>query len=286
VCELLAVRPGETVVDCTIGLGGHGALFAKALGPSGMLVGLDVDPNNLKTAAGRLAGAPCRVDLIRANFAQVQDVLASLNLELVDVLFADLGISSTQLADAARGFSFQQEGPLDMRMDPDLTVTAGALVNRLKERDLADLIFHFSQEPASRRIARKICEVRRDGRITTTGKLAATVAEAVGVDPRSRRSKIHPATRTFMALRIAVNEELKNLDTLLAAAPGILRPGGRFGIISFHSLEDKPIKLDFRKRKSENTYRVVTPKPVTAEEDERERNPRSRSAKLRVAARL
>jgi 16S rRNA (cytosine1402-N4)-methyltransferase len=196
-----------------------------------------------------------------------------------------LGISSSQLDDAARGLSFQREGPLDMRLDPRLKVTAAALINGLREKDLGDLIFENAQEFAARRIAGRICEARRDSRITTTTRLAAVVANALGVNPESRKSKIHPATKTFMALRMAVNQELRNLNALLEAAPKVLCPGGRFGVIAFHSNEDKPVKLDFRQRKAEGIYRILTKKPVVAEEDERRHNPRSRSAKLRVAVR-
>lgn len=286
VLELLSIQPGETVVDLTIGLGGHAADFVTALGSAGLLIGMDADPANLESAGQRLASAACRVVLLRSNFAQAREALASVGVERVDVLFADLGISSVQLTAPERGFAFSVEGPLDMRLDPDQAVTAADLVNRLKERDLADVIYRNSQEPGARRIARKICEVRRGGRITTTTRLAKVVCDALGVDPASHRAKIHPATRTFMALRIAVNDELRNLDALLAVAPELLKVGGRFGVISFHSLEDKPIKLDFRKRKNENIYRVITNKPVVADEDERRDNPRSRSAKLRVAVRL
>ncbi len=284
--ELLAVRKGETVLDATVGLGGHARLFAAALGPAGTLIGLDVDAGNLDEARKSLADAPCRVELVQANFAGFRETLESVEVERVDVLFADLGVSSTQLDDAGRGFSFQSDGPLDMRMDPRLSMTATDIVNRLKERELGDLLYGNAQEFAARRIARRICQARRDGRITTTTRLSKIVASAVGVDPASRKSKIHPATRTFLALRIAVNDEIACLEALLEAAPDALNPGGRIGIIAFHSGEDRPVKLDFRKRKNEGVYRVVTKKPVTADPTERRSNPRSRSAKLRVAVRL
>jgi 16S rRNA (cytosine1402-N4)-methyltransferase len=274
------------VVDATVGLGGHAALLAEASGATGRLIGLDVDPANIEIAGKRLAGSAARVDLIRGNFSGLPAVLASLGLDKVDVLFADLGVSSTQLDQAQRGFSFQRDGPLDMRIDPDRPVTAAAIINRLKERDLAEVIWRYAQEPASRRIAKRICEERRNGRITTTLHLARVVCDALGVSPGQHRGRTHPATRTFLALRIAVNEEISNLESLLEAAPSLLRPGGRFGIISFHSLEDKPIKLDFRKRKTENIYQLATTKPIVASEQERAANPRSRSAKLRVAIRL
>lgn len=273
------------MLDATIGLGGHARLLAKAIGSDGRLIGLDVDPANLELARQVLSDAPCRVDLVHGNFSEVRAVLASLGLERVDVLLADLGISSTQLDEPERGFSFQNDGPLDMRLDPRLTTTAADLVNRLKERELADLMYFNAQEMRSRRIARRICDVRREGRITRTGQLAEIVCKVLGADPRSRRSRIHPATRTFMALRMAVNDEIPNLEALLAAAPGILAPGGRIGVIAFHSVEDKPVKNDFRTRKKGGVYEIVTKKPVIAEPEERRANPRSRSAKLRVARR-
>lgn len=287
VCELLALREGETVVDATIGLGGHARLLAERLGPTGTLIGLDVDPANLETARQALADrkSACRMELVHANFAELPDVLVSLGLTQVDAILADLGISSRQLEEPARGFSFQREGPLDMRLDARLMVTATDLVNRMREQELGDLLYFNAQETAGRRIARRICEARKNSRITTTTRLAEIVASAVGVDPESRKSKIHPATRTFLALRMAVNEEIENLEALLEAAPRLLSPGGRFGVIAFHSVEDKPVKLDFRKRKSEGIYQILTKKPVVASDDERRSNPRSRSAKLRAVMR-
>ena len=284
--ELLAVRRGEVVVDATVGLGGHARLFAEALGPDGTLIGLDMDPANLELARRTLADVQPHVELIHANFAELPEALASVGVNSVDVLLADLGVSSTQLDEAQRGFSFQREGPLDMRMDPRGTVKAADLVNRLSEKELGDLLYYNAQEFAGRKIARRICEVRREGRITTTTRLAEVVAGAVGVDPNSRKSKIHPATRTFLALRMAVNEETANLQALLEAAPSLMKPDGRVGVISFHSVEDKAVKTDFRRRKNEEIYRIATKKPVVADEDERRTNPRSRSAKLRVAVRL
>lgn len=286
VCELLDVRRGETVVDATVGLGGHARLFAETLGPEDTLIGLDVDPVNLTEAQEALSTVGCRVRLLHANFGELPTVLDSVGVEQVDVLFADLGVSSTQLDTASRGFSFQRDGPLDMRMDPRLEVTAADLVNRVKERDLGDLLYYNAQEFAGRKIAHRICEARRHKRITTTEQLARVVAGALGVDPDSRRAKIHPATRTFLALRIAVNDEITHLQALLEAAPARLKPGGRIGVIAFHSVEDKPVKTDFRRRKNDGVYRIVTKKPVTADAEERRANPRSRSAKLRVAIRL
>ncbi len=287
VLDLLSPGPGETVVDLTVGLGGHALMLADRIGGDGVLVGFDVDPLNLEKARHALNDCACRVELIQANFREARESLAAVGVKQVDVLLADLGVSSTQLDDPERGFSFQGDGPLDMRMDPRLEVTASDIVNRIKEKELADILYYNAQEMASRRIAKRICEARRDGRITTTARLMEVTARAVGVpDPASRRSRIHPATRTFQALRMAVNDEIGCLGALLDTAPDILSPGGRIGVIAFHSVEDKPVKVDFRKRKDEGIYRVLTKKPVVADEDERRRNPRSRSAKLRVAVRL
>jgi 16S rRNA (cytosine1402-N4)-methyltransferase len=283
--ELLAVKRGDIVLDGTVGLGGHARMLGEPLGPDGTLIGLDVDPANLRRAGEQLSDLPCRVELRRANFTEAGEVLESLAIEGVDVLFADLGVSSTQLDDPDRGFSFQRDGPLDMRLDRDQKETAADLVNRLKERELGDLLYYNAQEFASRRIAKRICEARRTRRITTTGRLAEVVASAVGVDPTSRKSKIHPATRTFLALRMAVNDEIPRLLAFLESAPSMLVPGGRIGVITFHSGEDKPVKLDFRRRKNEGVYRIETKKPIVADAEERRVNPRSRSAKLRVAVR-
>lgn len=286
VCELLDVQPGDFVVDATVGLAGHARVLAECAGEEGLLIGLDADPANLQLAKAALEDSPGRVKLFHANFCDLPEVLHELKIDRVDVILADLGVSSTQLDQADRGFSFRMDGPLDMRMNPELEITATELVNSLDERELADLIYYNAQEMASRRIAKRICQYRREGRITTTLQLANLVALALGVNPNSRKQKIHPATRTFLALRIAVNREIKSLETLLHDAPDLLKPGGRFGVISFHSVEDKPVKLDFRQRKNERIYHILTKKPVVADDAERRRNPRSRSAKLRVATRL
>ncbi len=285
VVELLAPHPGDVVVDTTVGAGGHARLLAQAIGPAGILCCVDVDAAARDIARERLADGPCRVTLHRGNFADLGPVLDAAGISAVDVMLADLGVSSMQLGDPERGFSFATDGPLDMRMDDRLEGRAADLVNSLGEKQLADLVYHYSQERFSRRIAKRICRVRRDGRITTTRQLADVVCKALGVDPRSRRSKIHPATRTFQALRIAVNDELAALEKLLDQAPQYLKPGGRIGVISFHSLEDGMVKRDFRRRKAAGVYEIVTKRPVVAGEEERGSNPRARSAKLRVARR-
>jgi len=259
--------------------------MADRLGPTGLLIGLDVDASNLATAKRTLEGAESRVVLTRENFRNLDVVLAEAGIDGVDVLLVDLGISSAQLGDPARGFSFQSDGPLDMRMDERLGDQASDLINRLGERELADLIYFNANERASRRIAKAIYRERRDQRITTTARLVSIIGHALGVDPNSRWSKIHPATRTFQALRIAVNDELGALTELLEKAPRCLNPGGRFAAISFHSLEDRLVKRAFRQSRTDGVYEVVTKRPVVAGEEERRTNPRSRSAKLRVAIR-
>jgi 16S rRNA (cytosine1402-N4)-methyltransferase len=285
VAELLAVQPGEVVLDCTVGLGGHARMLAEPIGGEGLLIGTDVDESNLDLAARRLEGCGCPHRLFRCNFGEMDEALAAAAIDAVDVVLADIGVSSSQLADGRRGFSFQIEGPLDMRMDDRLPETASDLVNRLAESDLADLIYRYGQERYSRRIARAIHYARFRERISTTTRLAEVVAGALKVDPASRAAKIHPATRTFQALRIAVNDELGALQRLLEKAPRYLSPGGRIGVISFHSLEDGIVKEDFRRRKSDEIYTLLTKKPVTATVEEIKKNPRSRSAKFRVAVR-
>ncbi|HOA74154.1 MAG TPA: 16S rRNA (cytosine(1402)-N(4))-methyltransferase RsmH [Phycisphaerae bacterium] len=288
VMEFVAPRPGEVVVDATVGHGGHARLFAQAIGESGRLIGLDVDPGNLERARARLfdgAYARPHIDLIRANFRELETVLDSLGLARVDVIFADLGVSTDQLLDPTRGLTFTEDGPLDMRLDDRLEETASDLVNALSENELSDLIFFNSQERFSRRIAKRICEVRRNGRIRTTQQLVRIVCSAVGSSPESRREKIHPATRTFLALRMAVNDEMGNLAALLEAAPRRLAPGGRIGVIAFHSGEDRVVKQDFLDRKRAALYEIATKKPIRPSSEEMQRNPRSRSAKLRVARR-
>lgn len=286
VCELLAPGPGEIVADLTVGLGGHAALLADCIGAEGVLIGIDVDQRNLDATRRRLAGAACRVVLRRCNFDSFERVLDEEGIEQVDVLFADLGMSSTQLDDPMRGFSFRHDGPLDMRMDDRLERTAESIVNAYRENDLADVFYFNSQERFSRRIAKRICAVRREKRIKTTTELSHIVCGAMGVNPESRRSKIHPATRVFQALRIAVNQELSSLSTMLEKAPSRLKVGGRIGVVAFHSLEDGIVKRDFRSRKQEGVYELLNKRPIIADSDERERNPRSRSAKFRAAKRM
>lgn len=278
----LSLQGHETILDCTVGSGGHSLqFFDKALSHGG-LIGLDFDETQLELARGRLARYGDRVGLYRRNFAECDAVLAELGLEAVDVILADLGVSSVQLDDSARGLSFLHDGPLDMRLDLRQGTKASDLVNSLPESALADLLFDLAQESHSRKIARRICRARHDRRIRTTGELADIVA---GAAPGGVRGKIHPATRTFLALRVAVNDEVSNLERLLDKVPRLLRPGGRVAVISFQSTEDRLVKRSFQRGKRAGVYRIRTPKPIVADQRERAENPRSRSAKLRIAER-
>ena len=286
--EFLAVRRGGTYIDATLGLGGHSWEIAKRLGPKGHLIGVDKDPSALERARERLTNPPPelasewpKVELVHASFADVAQHVAPAS---ADGLLADLGVSSMQLENAARGFSFQADGPLDMRMNPHSGLTAEQVVNRFDERELADAIYEFGEERRSRRIARAIVRARP---IHTTAQLAEVISAAARPMNQAER-RIHPATRTFQALRILVNRELDDLRELLSAgaAPQVLRPGGRLVVISFHSLEDRIVKDALRDGARDGVYRVLTKKPATADQEEVDRNPRSRSAKLRAAERI
>jgi 16S rRNA (cytosine1402-N4)-methyltransferase len=294
--DFLAVRRGGTYIDATVGLGGHSYEIAKRLGAPGHLIGLDKDPAALKIAGFRLSASGFRtqvdpeagsrepradwpeVTLLHRSFAEIAK---GQKPGSVDGILADIGVSSLQLDDAARGFSFQAEGPLDMRMDPRSERTAEQVVNHLDERQLADVIYEFGEERRSRRIARAICRSRP---IRSTAHLADVISAAARP---MKPERIHPATRTFQALRIFVNRELDDLKALLEAAPRILKPGGRVVVISFHSLEDRIVKDAFREGAiKDKHFRVLTKKPVTATELESDRNPRARSAKLRAAEKV
>ncbi len=283
VLRVLNPQPGQVIVDATLGAGGHARLLAERLGPTGRLIGLDRDPAMLELAQPRLAGLP--VTLVHANFDRLQGVLDELGVAAVDGVLADLGVCSDQLDAAERGLSFSQPGPLDMRLNPEEGEPARALLQRLSERDLADLIYEYGEERFSRRIARRIVEVRKQTPIATTEQLAELVRRCVPRSPRKgfrKRPPIDPATRVFQALRIAVNDELGALDRLLQVLPRCLRPGGVAVIISFHSLEDRRVKQAFRDKA---VWEGLTKKPVEAGDDEVRDNPRARSAKLRAAVR-
>jgi 16S rRNA (cytosine1402-N4)-methyltransferase len=286
--EFLAVQRGGTIIDLTLGLGGHSWEIAKRLGAQGHLIGFDKDPAALERARERLTSPPPelagdwpQIELVHASFAEVSQHVAPAD---ADAMLADLGVSSMQLEDAGRGFSFQADGPLDMRMNTLSGLTAEQVVNRFDERELADAIYEFGEERRSRRIARAICRARP---IHTTAQLAAVVSAAARPMNQAER-RIHPATRTFQALRILVNRELDDLRELLGpnAALKVLKPAGRLVVISFHSLEDRIVKDALREGAHQGRFRVLTKKPVTANEEEIDRNPRARSAKLRAAERI
>ena len=289
----LNVRPGGRYIDATLGAGGHAAGILRASAPTGELLGLDADPEAVAFAAEQLRPFGDRFVLRARNFRHLSTVATRQGFEQVDGILMDLGLSSRQLADAQRGFSFSQEGPLDMRLDPSAGTTAADLVNSLSESELAQILWEYGEERYARRIAGAIVGNRP---VRTTGQLADLVAQTIG-----RREKIHPATRTFQALRIAVNQELGALDEALPQARDLLQPGGRLAVIAFHSLEDRLVKR-FYQRESRDcicppeapfcvcehqaTLKVITRKPIRPSEAEVEENPRSRSARLRVAERL
>ena len=281
--EQISLPPDAVMVDATIGQGGHSLLFGKTLGPEAIIVGLDVDKNSIRRAQFILKELACKVILQHCNFSQISEEVHKQGIDKADFILADLGLCSAQLADVRFGLSFQTNMPLDMRIDERLKTTAADIVNNADEKSLADLIYKFGQERASRRIARFIVRHRGREPITTTGQLAGIVCKALGKTGRSRKSKIHPATRTFQALRIAVNNELENLEKLLASAPKLLNKSGYIAIISFHSLEDRLVKNDFKQNEKENIYRIITKKPIVPTREEIAENRRARSAKLRIA---
>jgi 16S rRNA (cytosine1402-N4)-methyltransferase len=275
--ELLAVRPGGTYVDGTVGLGGHAAEILRRSAPDGRLTGADRDAEALVRAGETLTVFGDRVRLLHADYRELPALLGD---ERPDGVLLDLGVSSLQLDSPDRGFSFRSEGPLDMRMDRSQGETAAQVVNRMPEKPLADLIHRWGEEPAARRIARAIAEARRGDRIETTSALAEIVRRAAG---RSRRPGLDPATRTFQALRIHVNRELEGLAPALEALAGTLAPGGRLVVIAFHSLEDREVKRTFRALGARG-FRLLTRKPVRPGARELARNPRARSARLRAVA--
>jgi len=279
--DLLLVRPGATVVDCTLGFAGHSSGIAKLLGPQGHLIGFDRDAEALALAKERLDQVCEELGDQAPKVTLVGEAFSSIALHVqpasVDALLADFGVSSMQLDEARRGFSFMADGPLDMRMDTRSGPTAEQVVNEENEHELANLIYEYGEERRSRRIARAIVRGRP---IATTGQLAHIVAQAA---PTMKHEHIHPATRTFQALRIYVNRELDEIRALMEAAPQLLKPSGRLAVISFHSLEDRIVKDSLREGAKNGVWEILTKKPVTAGEEETDRNPRSRSAKLRAA---
>jgi 16S rRNA (cytosine1402-N4)-methyltransferase len=279
--ELLAVRPGGFYVDGTLGLGGHAQAILEASGPDGTLLGVDRDAETLELTRARLLRFGARARLEHRDWRELPARLAQ-ERALPDGVLLDLGVSSVQLDTAERGFSFRADGPLDMRMDRSQGPTAADLVNELPEPELADLIFRHGEDHTSRRIAGAIVAARRKAPIRTTAQLAEAVRKAA----RGPRRGIDPATRTFQALRIAVNHELEGLPEALQGLAGSLAPRGRLAVISFHSLEDRPVKQAFRGLAAGDRFQLVTKKAVRPTPDEEQRNPRARSAKLRALARV
>jgi len=283
VLSYLHIRPGGIYVDATMGSGGHARRFLEESAPTGKVIGLDCDPAAVARAKQNLESFGERFIPIRKNFRALKEVLHSLAIPAVDGILADLGVSSEQLDDPKRGISFRWEAPLDMRLDPEGPLTAGELIRRLAAEEMEKIFREYGEERWAGRIAKAIVRERRVRPLQTTGDLLRIIA---GATP-SYRSRIHPATRTFQALRLAVNEELASLEIFLRECPDLLKPGGRLGVISFHSLEDRIVKEHFRKwgkrGKGETPpFRILTPKPVGPSREEIRSNPRARSAKFRA----
>lgn len=298
VLDLLRCRDGGVYVDATVGLGGHALAILERIGPAGLLIAIDRDKESLEIAAGRLAGRPGRVRLVHDNFRNLPLILNNLAVGPIDGILVDLGVSSYQLEAEERGFSFQSDAPLDMRMDRSQRLTAADLVNDLDEEELAGIIRRYGEERAARRIAAAIVRARQRARIARCAQLADIVARACS---RPGPWRIHPATRTFQALRIAVNRELEGLDGFCAEALSFLRPGGRLVVIAFHSLEDRIVKRSFRLLSGQCVCerprplctcprapraRLLTPRALRPTPSELDANPRARSARLRALERL
>ncbi|MFH1791594.1 MAG: 16S rRNA (cytosine(1402)-N(4))-methyltransferase RsmH [Candidatus Omnitrophota bacterium] len=281
VIEYLKPENGDVILDATVGCGGHACAILGKILPNGILIGLDTDDEALGAAAESLGPFPEKsVRLAQNNFADFNMVLEKMGVDKVDGVVADLGVSSLQLDSAGRGFSIGADGPLDMRMDRGSSITAGAVVNKYREDRLSEIFWTYGEERFARRIARFIVKRRSEKPIQTTHELAGLVMRASG---RGRgRARIHPATRVFQALRIEVNRELESLKGFLDKLPSFLRKGARVCVISFHSLEDRMVKVAFRKYAAEGKIRILTKKPLRPSEQEMAHNPRSRSAKMRV----
>ncbi len=291
VLEVLDPKPGQTVVDCTLGLGGHSAAILERIKPNGRLIAFDLDPSNIIEARVQLQKVKgregtVRFDIFHDNFANIEQALTELGVEpgSVNGVLADIGVASTQIDTPERGFSYRKPGPLDMRMDPTRGEPASAIINRMSEDDLADALFELGDEEDAKKIAKLVVKRRAKEPITTTEQLMAIVCEARDFTiERGMGAKLHPAARTFQALRIMVNHELSNLEALLNALPRVLRPGGMGAIITFHSGEDRPVKHAFRDLFRAGVYAADGRDPIVADEAEIDENPRAKSAKLRWA---
>lgn len=276
--DSLNIGPGSVVLDGTLGGGGHTRLIAELIGKQGLVVSLDRDATAITRCESSLKGLP--IILAQSNFSDAPEILEQLDIRFVDAVLLDLGLSSDQLEDNERGFSFHSNGPLDLRFDKHSGEPAFRLIQRMKQEHLANLIYQYGEERLSRRIARKLVRLRDQQELRSAKQIADVI---YGCYPNPRQQKVHPATRTFQALRIAVNDELKSLEIALKRLPDYISPGGFFSIISFHSLEDRRVKQAFR---DDPRLEPMTRRPIVAKEDELERNPRSRSAKLRSAKRI
>ncbi|MBN1870726.1 MAG: 16S rRNA (cytosine(1402)-N(4))-methyltransferase RsmH [Candidatus Omnitrophica bacterium] len=284
VIKYLDPKPGNIVVDGTLGLGGHAEVILKLIGSKGRLIGIDRDAQALAMASKNLSAYQDQCDFIHENYSNIDKVLAKLNIRHVDRVLLDLGLSSFQLNDPQRGFSFRAEGPLDMRMDQDSYISAFDLVNSLSEREISTILKDFGQERWHHRIARYVVQSRLKKPIETTKELSDIVLRAM---PRqSRREKIHPATRAFQAFRIAVNRELEGLEEALEKCLDALKVGGRIAVVAFHSLEDRVVKQKFRKWSQSGELDLIVKKPLRPSEGEARFNPRARSARLRIAERI
>ncbi len=286
VIDYLKLVPGQVIVDATMGNGGHSLEILKRITPGGRLIGLDRDEDSLAICRQRLSEFKDSCEFVHANFSDLDQVLEKLGVSNIDGIVFDLGISTYQLKDAQRGFSFQEEGPLDMRLDKSSYISAYDLVNNLNENEISNLLWNFGQERWHNRIAGLLVEARRNQPISTTKQLATLVMRAIPHRYRKSYYRIHPATRTFQAIRIAVNRELEILESAIKKAIAILNKQARICVISFHSLEDRIIKHTFRALKTDGIIDIITAKPLTPTVSEIERNPSSRSSKLRVGMRI
>jgi len=282
--DYLNLSRGKIIVDATTGTGGHSKAIAERITPGGRLIAIDRDQESLGIAKERLREFQGNCEFVHGNFTDIDRVLKALNIKKVDGILFDLGLSSYQLRSPERGFSFQEEGPLDMRMDRESYISAYDLVNNLNEDELSGLLWNFGQERWHNRIARFLVQEREKHPISTTQELSSIVVKAIPY--KYRHQRIHPATRTFQAVRIAVNRELETLEIALDKATGFLNKGGRICVISFHSLEDRIVKLNFKKAAASGWVNIITPKPLVPEYAEVKINPLSRSGKFRIAERV
>lgn len=281
VLDYLNLSPGKTVVDATVGTGGHSKGILEHILPGGRLIAIDRDEESLAVSRQRLESCGGSCEFVYGNFLDIDQIAKSLNIEKIDGALFDLGISSFQLEDAQRGFSFQREGPLDMRLDRNSYISAYDLVNNLNEEEFSTLLRNLGQERWHNRIAHLLVKERERRPIATTKELSDIVVKAIPY--KYQHQRIHPATRTFQAVRIAVNRELETLESSINKAVELLSSKGRICVISFHSLEDRIVKFGFRALAAAGKIEIITPKPLTPQEEEVRNNPLSRSAKFRVA---